>query len=81
MLLLSKAAGGRIGEGDGMVLLVTGLFLGLTENIWLLCLSLFLSAVFSVAALIFTKCGKNTAFPFVPFMLAGFVILKLEELL
>ncbi len=76
-VILSKVSGGKIGEGDGMVLLVTGLYLGLIENVWLLCLALFLSAVFSVAVLILKKSGKNESFPFVPFMLAAFILLKL----
>lgn len=81
ILILSFATNGAVGEGDGLVLMITGFYLGFLNNIRLLCMALFLSAIVSVAAVILGKCGKKTELPFMPFLLISFLIIKVQEIL
>ncbi len=81
ILILSFATKGAVGEGDGLVLMITGFYLGFLNNIRLLCMALFLSAIVSVAAVILGKWGKKTELPFMPFLLISFLIIKVQEIL
>ncbi|MBQ7724701.1 MAG: prepilin peptidase [Lachnospiraceae bacterium] len=81
ILILSFATNGAVGEGDGLVLMITGFYLGFLNNIRLLCMALFLSAIVSVAAVILGKWGKKTELPFMPFLLISFLIIKVQEIL
>ena len=76
LLLLSFITKGAIGEGDGLVLVVTGVFLGISENMRLLTFALFLSALFSVGAMILKGWKRDRELPFVPFLLAAFLIIR-----
>lgn len=81
ILILSFATNGAVGEGDGLVLMITGFYLGFLNNIRLLCMALFLSAIVSVAAVILGKWGKKTELPFMPFLLISFLIIKVQEIM
>ena len=66
--------GGGIGVGDGLVLLAMGTLLS-----WRLVLGSFLtallfSAVYAGILLTFRKAKRKDSFPFIPFLLAGYVI-------
>ncbi len=75
VILLSKVTGGKIGLGDGILLCVTGLGLGFWTNTELFGLALFLAAVLSILLLILRLVDRKKNIPFVPFLLAGYVIL------
>ncbi len=79
LLLVSFATGGAFGEGDALVLMVTGVFLGAVKNTELLCLSLFLSSVTSAGALILKKWGRDTEIPFLPFIFAAHILMTVFE--
>ncbi len=81
ILILSFATNGAVGEGDGLVLMISGFYLGFLNNIRLLCMALFLSAIVSVIAVIIGKWGKKTELPFMPFLLLSFFIIKIQEVL
>ncbi len=68
MIFISIMTRGELGMGDGMLIAVTGLFLGIRDNIALLSGALLLSAVFSVVLLITGRKLKQE-YPFVPFLL------------
>lgn len=80
LLLLSFITRGAIGEGDGLVLVVTGVFLGFFGNLRLLVSALFLSALFSVGAMIIKGWKKERELPFVPFLLAAFLIIRICDI-
>jgi len=63
-----------IGYGDGIVLLVLGLFCGVAKTIAVLGLSLVLAAVLSMILLILKKAGRKTALPFVPCLCSGYIL-------
>ena len=75
--LLSR---GGIGTGDGLVLLTAGLCLPSDAAIAGTGLALFLSALLG-AVLLIRRRSRNTAFPFVPFLLVGCLISLLFRVL
>lgn len=81
ILILSFMTNGAVGEGDGLALMITGFYLGFLNNIKLLCMALFLSAIVSVAAVITGKWDRKTELPFMPFLLLSFLIIKIQEVL
>ena len=73
--VLSKLTKGKIGEGDGWILMITGIFLGFRNNIMLLLLSLWVAAAVSIFLLLLKKAKRKTELPFVFFMIPGYVLL------
>jgi len=74
LLAISKLTGGQIGEGDGIVFLITGVVLGFKNNFLLLLEALFLSFVFSLVFLLLKKINIKTKLPFLPFVLVAFIM-------
>ena len=70
-LLVSWCTKEKVGYGDGILLLITGLTVGFNQCFTGLCISLFLSAFFGVLLLLFHKAQKNSRIPFVPFLTMG----------
>lgn len=77
LILLSFLSRRSIGMGDGMMFVATGIFLGLSDNLWLLLLSLGMSAIASLVLLILLKYKGKDRIPFIPFMLTGYICLLL----
>lgn len=77
LLLLARLTG-KVGYGDGVVMMIVGLTMGYQSCFALLCFSLFLAAVISVALLLLRRADRRTALPYLPFLtavyLAGFLI-------
>ncbi len=65
----------KIGKGDALVVMVTGLYLGFQNTLLLVWLSTVLAAV--IGSIIIRKNNVNTDFeiPFVPFLLMGYLII------
>ena len=72
-LLLSLVTKGSIGAGDGMVLIMTGIFLGFWENLNLLVCSLMLSGILALFLLVLKKKRRNDRLPMLPFVLVAYV--------
>ena len=70
-LLVSWCTKEKVGYGDGILLLITGLVVGFYLCLTGLCISLFLSALFGVVLLFLHKAKKNSRIPFVPFLTMG----------
>ena len=77
ILLLARVSSERIGYGDGLMVMVSGAFLGLFMNIRLLMWALFISALVSAALLALKKAGRHTELPFAPFLLASYALMTL----
>ncbi len=73
LLLLSKVTREALGMGDGLLMLVLGSFLGLGEALDVLLLALFFAALWAGILLFVRKKHKDYEFPFVPFLLAGYL--------
>lgn len=80
MLLLSKITREAIGYGDGVVILVSGIYLGFVQNLTMLLYGLFLSAIISGILLVFRKRKWRDQVPFVPFLLAAYLLMQFVEL-
>lgn len=77
VVLLSKATGGKIGIGDGLVLGVTGIGLGFWSNIELFAIALAMAAVFSIGLLALRRANRKKAIPFMPFLLGAYLFLSI----
>lgn len=73
LLILGKIFRGSIGCGDGLVLIDTGILLGVSENLELFGTALFLAGIFALILSVFFRKKKNDTIPFVPFLLAAYV--------
>lgn len=75
LLAASWATRGAVGSGDGFVIGICGLFLGIWTNMELLLISLFLSALYSMVLIVVKKVKRNHTIAFVPFVLIGYIIM------
>ena len=75
LLLISVVSGGKIGEGDGICLLVCGLFVGITVAVQITEIALLL--ILPAGALLFMtrRFGAEDRLPFVPFLAAASTML------
>ena len=76
LLLLAFATKKGIGIGDGLMLMVLGLFEGGALAWKVLLWGLFLQSIFAIILLVLRKAGRNTKIPFIPFLLAGRVVIS-----
>lgn len=77
ILGLSRMTRGQIGMGDGMVFMLTGLYLGLVENLLLMCISFFLAGIWGLFRLVVCHCSKNERMPFLPFLFFGYLLMMI----
>lgn len=61
----------KVGYGDGWVLLMIGLFVGLIKCFLILMIGLILESVILLILLVFHKIRRDGEVPFVPFLLLG----------
>lgn len=74
VILISILTQGKIGMGDGLILCVTGISLGLWNNLELFLTALLLSAILSIILLVAKKVDRKQGIPFVPFIFMAFLI-------
>lgn len=79
ILILSLVLKGSIGKGDGYLLCISGLALGLKQNLSILFYGLFLAGGTAAVLLGLGKVKRDTKLPFVPFLLGGFVLTVLQQ--
>ena len=68
ILLAAKLTKEMIGYGDGIVLAILGVALGISQTCELLTLALFLLITYSLAMIARGRFGKNSRIPFLPFL-------------
>ena len=73
LLMLSVLTGGRIGAGDAVLLIVTGIYLGLEQNLQLFFSGLLLCGIWALGLLVLRKKSRKDSIPFVPFLLASYM--------
>ena len=74
-LLIARISREAIGYGDGLMIIATGAFLGLIDNVLLMLCAVTLAALFSIGLLIMKKWKRKDEIPFIPFLLGGYVVL------
>ncbi|MDO5389785.1 MAG: prepilin peptidase [Eubacteriales bacterium] len=73
LLGVSKLSREALGMGDALLMLVLGIYLGLEAAFDVLLLALFLAAVWAGILILAKKKSRSYAFPFVPFLMIGYV--------
>lgn len=73
LLFLSVLTGGKIGMGDAILLIVTGIYLGLRQNLELFFYGLLMCSMWALGLLILRKKSRKDSIPFVPFLLAAYM--------
>lgn len=73
LLCVGKFSGGALGMGDGLMVMVSGLYMGIWKTLEFVTLALILAAVWAGLLIAGKKSGK-VRFPFVPFLLAAYVV-------
>lgn len=73
-LAVSKVTEEGFGYGDSLLILIMGIYLGFWNLLGILLGAFFLSALFAVIALLSHRFSRNTGYPFVPFLMASYMI-------
>lgn len=74
MMIIGKVTGEAIGIGDGIMLVVSGVFLGFWGNMCLLMTALLLVGCVSLVLIVIGKKGKDYRLPFLPFLLVAYLL-------
>ena len=69
--ILSFITGEKVGYGDGWLLIMIGLFMGLWKCFLILMIGLILSSLMVLVLLTVRKVSRNYQLPFAPFLLLG----------
>ncbi|MCI8875518.1 MAG: hypothetical protein HFI77_05585 [Lachnospiraceae bacterium] len=75
ILLFCILSRGKMGPGDGIVFMLTGLYLGAEENLALMLLSFFFAAGWSFIAICFFHRNKKEKIPFIPFLFLAYLVI------
>ncbi len=75
LLAFSFLSKGKIGVGDALIVMVSGLYLGFINTLVMVWLSSLVAAGFGIAMIIKKRDTKEREIPFVPFMLVAYLIL------
>lgn len=62
---------GNIGIGDGLFIILTGLYIGFSRTVIALAVAFLIAFFWAIQLLVFRKKKKQEAFPFVPFLSCG----------
>lgn len=73
MLVLAKVTGEAIGYGDGMVILICGIYSGWKETLLILYFAFVLVMIFSFGAIIRKGFCRDMSIPFVPCVFWGYL--------
>lgn len=72
LLIVAVISRERVGIGDGLIMVVTGMFLGFAGNLKLFLTSLLLIGTAALILLILKRKEKNDQIPFGPFLFGGY---------
>lgn len=75
LCILSKAAGNRIGMGDGLVITVIGMFMGLKRTFICMSGAFFLASLVALFLLFIKKAERKYKMPFIPYIFAAYIIM------
>ncbi len=79
ILLYGFLLGGGVGFADGMILIVSGIFLGFEKNLEVFVAGLFLVGITSLFLSVIKKKGRTYRIPFAPFLLVGYLFVMVIE--
>ena len=73
LLAVSRVTREALGMGDALLMLVLGIYLGLQNSVEVLLLALFLAAFWAGILMLICHKKRDYEFPFVPFLLLGYI--------
>ncbi len=79
ILFLGLWSGGSVGRADGMILVVSGIFLGFEKNVEVFVMGLFLAGITSLFLSVIRRKGRTYRIPFAPFLLVGYLFVMVME--
>lgn len=71
LLMLSLCTKESIGYGDGFIVLILGLLLGITKCVTVVFIGFFVFAIFALFLLLIKKVNGKSKLPYVPFLAIG----------
>lgn len=74
-LAIGKMTEEALGYGDGVLIGILGIYLGIWNLLSLLVMAFFLAALYAAVLLMSCKFRRKAAFPFVPFLGAAYVVM------
>ena len=74
LLVISYFTKEKIGYGDGLLFVATGIYLGFWNNLVFLWLSTSIAGIYGLVMMLLKKKKRDSEIPLVPFMLAVYVI-------
>lgn len=75
VFLFSLASGGKIGPGDGIVFMLTGLYLGVEKNLALMLIAFMLAGFWGLIAILVLHRDKKEKIPFIPFLFLAYLLI------
>ncbi|MCI5873364.1 MAG: type IV prepilin peptidase [Clostridiales bacterium] len=75
LILIAWISRGSVGVGDGIMLTVSGIFLGFWENIVLFMTALGMVSMTALCLIVIKRKERNYRLPFLPFLLAAYLFL------
>ncbi|MCH1981108.1 hypothetical protein MCG98_00775 [Ruminococcus sp. OA3] len=72
LLVIGKMTDGGVGYGDGLVVCVTGIYLGLWITCEVVLTAMLLSALWGIVQMVICRKGKNQEFPWIPFLMIAY---------
>lgn len=79
ILLYGFLLGGGVGLADGLILIVSGIFLGFEKNMEVFIIGLFLAGITSLFLSVIKRKGRTYRIPFAPFLLVGYLFVMVME--
>ena len=76
MLVFACFSGEAIGVADGVIILVSGVAFGLYETVVFCFLAALYAGAVSGVLLLVKRAGRKTRIPFFPFLLLGYVTMR-----
>ena len=74
LLVIGYLSKEKIGYGDGILFVATGIYLGFWNNLILLWLSTSLAGIYGIILMLLKKKKKDNEIPLVPFVLGVYVV-------
>ncbi|GHU43179.1 hypothetical protein FACS1894111_08360 [Clostridia bacterium] len=79
IMLISRITKGSIGMGDGIILAVSGLYLGFEKNLFLFFVGIFYAALCSLGLILWKKKKGKEEIAFIPFLLAAYLSMLIGD--
>lgn len=73
---ISKVTSEAVGYGDGLIIIMCGIWLGGKNNLLLCVMGIILAGIWAVILVVFFRKKRNYEIPFVPFLFLGLVWMR-----